>query len=367
MDFTKLTGMIIMLSAFAALGYVAFCIYRILPLSNLWKWTAVGLYLLAFAGFFISISGRVSHFPMGVASALYVTGNTCLIFSLYAMLLFVLMRVLQLCRVLPSGIHSDSWAGTALVFGTIAVLLVYGGIHYRHKYREEITLTSQKISRPVKAVFASDLHIGYHNRRADLAKWVDMINAEHPDLVLFGGDLIDRSIRALEDDDDAAEFRRIEAPVYACLGNHEYYAGIAQSEDFYREAGIRLLKNGWAEDCGIVIIGRDDNSNKYSRQPLGHVLSGADRSKFSILLDHQPEHLEEAEEAGIDFQFSGHTHNGQIWPATIVTRLKFEKSYGRYTKGNTNYYITSGMGIWGGKFRIGTRSEYVVLNLVPEN
>lgn len=359
--------MIILLSALIAFAYIAFCIYRILPLPTGWKCVAAGIFMLAFAGFFLSISGRVSQFPMGVASALYVTGNSCLIFALYAMLLFVLMRILQVCHVLPSGIHADSWTGSTLVFGTIAVLLVYGGLHYHHKYREEINLTTPKVSTPVKVVLASDLHIGYHNRRAELDRWVDIINSEHPDLVLFGGDIIDRSIRALQDDDDAAAFRRIEAPVYACLGNHEYYAGVEASEEFYRDAGIHLLKNGWTEACGLAVIGRDDNSNKYGRKPLGRFISDIDRDKFTILLDHQPEHLEEAEEAGIDFQFSGHTHNGQIWPATIVTRLKFEKSYGRYVKGNTNYYITSGMGIWGGKFRIGTRSEYVVLNLSPEN
>ena len=31
-------------------------------------------------------------------------------------------------------------------------------------------------------VILSDLHLGYHNRRAELSKWVDMINAEHADL-----------------------------------------------------------------------------------------------------------------------------------------------------------------------------------------
>ena len=41
----------------------------------------------------------------------------------------------------------------------------------------------------------------------------------------------------------------------------------------------------------------------------------------------------------------------------------FEKAYGPYQKGDTRYYVSSGLGLWGGKFRIGTRSEYVVLTL----
>ena len=86
-------------------------------------------------------------------------------------------------------------------------------------------------------------------------------------------------------------------------------------------------------------------------------------SCFTLLLDHQPYHLEEAEAAGIDFQFSGHTHHGQIWPGNWITDLMYEKAYGPHRRGATRYYVSSGLGIWGGKFRIGTRSEYVVLHL----
>ena len=90
---------------------------------------------------------------------------------------------------------------------------------------------------------------------------------------------------------------------------------------------------------------------------------GKHSNEFLILLDHQPYHLEEAEQNGIDFQFSGHTHHGQVWPVSWVTDALYEKAYGSLQKGNTRYYISSGMGIWGGKFRIGTQSEYVVLTI----
>ena len=41
----------------------------------------------------------------------------------------------------------------------------------------------------------------------------------------------------------------------------------------------------------------------------------------------------------------------------------FEKSWGPYRKGDTRYYISSGLGLWGAKIRVGTRSEYLVLKL----
>ena len=89
----------------------------------------------------------------------------------------------------------------------------------------------------------------------------------------------------------------------------------------------------------------------------------ADRSKFTILLDHQPYHLEQAERQKIDFQFSGHTHHGQVWPISWITESIYECAFGSHQRGQTHYYVSSGIGIWGGKFRIGTRSEYVVVTI----
>ena len=187
-----------------------------------------------------------------------------------------------------------------------------------------------------------------------------MINAEHPDLVLFGGDIVDIAAKPLFDGNYAQEFRRLEAPAYAVMGNHEYIAGAEDSERFLADAGITLLKDSVAHFKGIDIIGRDDRSNP-SRPALWEYASSL--SGFTILLDHQPSHLEEAQDAGIDFQFSGHTHRGQAWPISWITDAIFEKSWGPYQKGSTQYYISSGLGIWGPKIRIGTRSEYLVLQI----
>ena len=68
----------------------------------------------------------------------------------------------------------------------------------------------------------------------------------------------------------------------------------------------------------------------------------------------------------IDFQLSGHTHRGQVWPISWITDAIYECSWGIHQRGNTHYYISSGLGIWGGKFRIGTQSEYVVTTLRNE-
>ena len=66
---------------------------------------------------------------------------------------------------------------------------------------------------------------------------------------------------------------------------------------------------------------------------------------------------------GVDFQFSGHTHYGQVWPISWITNLMYECAWGLHARGETQYYVSSGIGIWGGKFRIGTRSECIVADL----
>jgi len=348
----------------AVIGLVAWTAWRfwlILPFSPLWKWLFTGLYLLSFL-VIIPHYALGDRMPLWLATLTYELGTSWMIFFLYAVILFAVLGIGRLLRLVPDAFLKDSLPGSLTVLGIIAALLVYGGIHYRHKYREAIDIKTEKpLGRPLTIVLASDLHVGYHNRRPELSRWVDMINAEKPDLVLFAGDIIDGELRPVREGRYEEEFRRIDAPVFACLGNHEYIGGKNGSEAFYADAGIRLLRDSSAVFADIRIIGRDDRSNP-RRYGLSRLADSAD-GRFTILLDHQPYHLEEAEAAGIDFQFSGHTHHGQVWPGNWFTDAMYEKAFGAHRRGSTQYYISSGLGIWGGKFRIGTRSEYVVLTL----
>src|SRR3712207_8797624 len=69
--------------------------------------------------------------------------------------------------------------------------------------------SDKTMKQPLKIVMLSDLHLGYHNTRADLAKWVELVNAEHADAVLIGGDIVDFSVQPLLKADMAAEFRKL--------------------------------------------------------------------------------------------------------------------------------------------------------------
>ena len=341
-------------------GYVGWHLWRITPTGWPMKLVVTGVFLLWFISFFVGffVTERV---PVRVATVFYEVGNTWLIAFLYLFIIFLIADIASWCHLLPKTYLSDSLSGLLTIIGIVVLVMTLGGFQYHHKQRETLTLTTAKpIEKPLTIVLVSDLHIGYHNRKAELARWVDLINAEQPDLVLIGGDIIDRSLRPVVEGRYAEEFRRIQAPVYTVLGNHEYFSDLAGAERFFSDAGIVLLKDSVAHFKGVDIIGRNDRMarRRASVKDLAKGLEG-----FTILLDHQPYHLEEAEKAGIDFQFSGHTHRGQIWPISWITDAVYEKSWGHHQRGNTRYYVSSGLGIWGPKIRVGTQSEYLVLQL----
>ena len=145
--------------------------------------------------------------------------------------------------------------------------------------------------------------------------------------------------------------------------NHEYISGIRKSMQFIKETPIHLLRDEVVTlPGGIQIIGRDDRSNK-SRLSLQELVKNIDPAKPVILLDHQPYNLSDTENAGIDLQFSGHTHRGQVWPISLITDHLFDQSYGYRKWGNSHIYVSSGLSLWGPPFRIGTDSELVVFNI----
>ena len=343
--------------------YIGWHVWTLVPLPAVWRVSIITAGVLSFLMIFLNFRRAIDDMPLPLARLVYDIGNSSVFILLYLVVIFLVLdlgRLLHLVR--PQWMHQNFPLTACIVIGMFALFL-YGNVHYHHKVREELHLTTDKpLARPLRIVMLSDLHLGYHNPRKELARWVDLINAENPDVVLIAGDVIDMSMRPLVEENMAEEVRRLEAPVYACLGNHEYYSSEPLAEQFYRDARIQLLRDTCLVVGDLCIMGRDDRTN-LRRRNIDELARMADHTKYIILLDHQPYHLEEAEQAGVDFQLSGHTHRGQVWPISWITDALYECSFGSHQRGKTRYYISSGIGIWGGKFRIGTRSEYVVATL----
>ena len=345
-----------------AIIYVAWHVWTLLPLAGVWKSLVILVGIFCVALLFMNFGRKFDNMPLSIAQAAYEIGTSSVIVLLYLVILFLVLDLGRLVRLVPKAfLYHNGYVSLGL-FLLIFGLFLYGNLHYYNKVRVPLQLKSLKpLPREYKLVMLSDLHLGYHNPRRELARWVDLVNAEHPDFILIAGDVIDGSMRPLIEERMSEEFHRLNAPIYACLGNHEFYAGHPESKQFYQDAGIHLLIDETAViDSCIVIVGRDDRSNM-RRKPIKDLMDN--KNLYSIVLDHQPYNLDRAEAAGVDFQLSGHTHRGQVWPISWITDRIYECSWGSHQRGNTRFYISSGIGIWGGKFRIGTQSEYVVATL----
>ncbi len=350
--------------------YVYFHLWKLLPLPLAFKITLIAFSVLCFLGFGVFLSH--SSWSSALITVVYKLSTSWLFVMLYLVLLFLLLDLGHALHIVPDAWLYNSVRGSVGITVLMLVVFIGGNRVYHTKARRELTLnTTKPLSRPLKLVLLSDLHIGYHINRQELHTWIEKINAENPDAVLIGGDIIDNDTRPVYEQKMYEEFRMLKAPVYACLGNHEYFSALNRTAhnytQFYKDAGICLLKDSTAVfDNQINIIGRDDKMNP-RRLSLDSLATRINSSLFTLELDHQPYDLPAAERNKIDFEFCGHTHYGQMWPLSWITRLIFECAYGSYQRGNTRYYVSSGMGIWGGKFRIGTRSEYLVLNIQPQN
>ena len=356
---------IFLLLPMLGLVYVCWHVWCLLPLGWIWK----TLVMACMTGIFMLLPASIMRFtdrlPMPLAIGVYEVGTSGIIVLLYLFMAFMLLDLGRLMHIVPKYyLYNNPWTAYGIVL-LLSAIFVAGNASYQYKRRVNLYMVNKKLSKPVRLVLLSDLHLGYHNRGDELRRWVKKVNDEMPDVVLIAGDIIDGSMRPLQEEQMSEVFRLLKAPVYACMGNHEYYSGEPLAQQFYRDAGICLLQDSCVVTGDLCIIGRDDRSNRH-RASLGKLMKQADRTKYCILLDHQPYHLEQAEREKIDFQFSGHTHYGQVWPISWFTRKLYECAYGSYQRGETHYYVSSGMGIWGGKYRIGTQSEYVVVDIGPK-
>lgn len=354
--------------------YTATRLFQLLPPIGFWRILLVSIFALGIASLVLFFTiGEIM--PVSVAKVGYIFGTSWLLIFVY---LFIAVACIDIFKLLNHFLHiidkqtvatifSQNKTTSLILFGTIALLFLWGNRQYHNKKRLHYTIRSEKVESPVRIVAISDLHLGYTISAKELQTWVEMINAENPDMILIGGDIIDNHLRPVNKDSMGDVLKKLQAPlgVFACPGNHDWMFAMHENPHFYAQAGITMLADSVVSKDEITVMGRDDRTNP-NRKTISQIKEMVNDSTFTILLDHQPFHLNEAANATIDLQFSGHTHRGQIFPVSLLVDRIYELPHGYREMGGTHFIVSSGLGIWGGKFRIGTRSDYVVLDIVPD-
>jgi len=331
------------------------------------------LFWFAAVSLFVSLFARNSSLPQSVLGAMYNIGSIWMVFTLYMVLALLVADLLGgLCRVAFFCRY-----GTPAAFFFVIALLLYGHINYKNPKIEEVTIVAEGAEkedlqgkRAVKIVAVSDVHLGYATDKKSLQRYVQQINSLLPDIILIGGDLIDNSIVPLREQRMWEELGELKAPmgVYMVPGNHEYISGIDECEKFLKQTPIVLLRDSVvALPGGITLVGRDDRSNR-ERKGVEELLTScisdscAVASGLTVLLDHQPYEIALKDSLGVDIQFSGHTHRGQVWPMSLLVDRMYEQSYGYRKWSNSHVIVSSGLSLWGPPFRIGTNSDLWVIN-----
>ena len=224
--------------------------------------------------------------------------------------------------------------------------------------------------RAMRIIMASDFHAGILVNRKEINDWASQINRLKPDVILIPGDVVDGNVDHIIDFADA--FHHLEAPlgVWVTTGNHEYYAGVQRSVEFFHAANFHPLMNEHVElPGGLVLAGIEDRTAKQMGLPrptVEQVLAPVPRERVTILLNHTPETQEAlaADRAGADLILSGHTHNGQMWPFSLFTKMAFRFQHGLYNL-EKGYILTScGIGTWGPPMRLSAPPEIILIQLV---
>lgn len=347
---------------------------RLRPLGIMMQCVFSLLYWIAALSFFVAMFARNASIPQWLGSALNGIGSVWLVFTLYMVMCLLVLDITTVVFYQIRRFLNRFGFLLSLVF--VAGVLYSGNVNYKNpQIRElEIDLSSGKdvadTALPVgkknlKIVALSDVHLGHSTDKEDLAGYVGMINSLLPDIILIGGDLIDNSIVPLWEQRMDEELGQLKAPmgIYMVPGNHEYISGFEKSVEFLKNTPIILLRDSVvALPGGLQLVGRDDRSNRNRasvEELMARVLEGAP----VLMLDHQPYELGLKDSLGVDIQFSGHTHRGQIWPMNLMIDRMYDQSHGYRKWMNSHVVVSSGLSLWGPPFRIGTESDLWVINV----
>lgn len=219
----------------------------------------------------------------------------------------------------------------------------------------------------MRLVFFSDLHIGEAMTPDYIARAVKLIQDQHPDLILCGGDFIDHRAVYAYDPRVMASLRSLHAPmgVYYVLGNHEYRDDLEANIRWVSEVGGTLLRDSIAfpGDGPLTLIGRDDWVNG-NRKPFEVIANEADPLRGPVvLMEHTPASIDSIGDSPVDLILCGHTHGGQIWPGQLMVWWRYGMVSGTRPVGEHEVCISSGIGSAGATYRVGTRSEIRVYDL----
>ena len=309
-----------------------------------------------------------------------------MLYSLLYVVLFDLLRLIakhtKLKNTLLFSRGSVISIGSVVVACAVATCL-YGIFNARNIKVNEYSVTVNKScgsDKHLKAVLVADLHMGYAIGVDHITNMVEKINQQNADIVIIAGDIFDNSYDGMDDPEGIkAQLKSIKSKygVYAVYGNHDIDEKILMGFTF--DWGGKQLHSekmtNFMKDCNIKLIndesvlindefylvGRRDTdkpgTEDGTRAEISELTKDLDKTKPIFVLSHAPDELQKTADAGADIDFSGHTHDGQLFPGNLTIGLFWENPCGMIKKDNMYSIVTSGIGVYGTFMRVGTDAE----------
>ncbi len=334
-----------------------FILRKLKEKSKLWSW------LVPSVG--VAVVALVLFLTLGYMNAIICVAFLSLFWALCRLAVFIIEKISK---------HTFKLNYAAI--GALVITGIYLGVgwYFAHDVRPTAySLGTDKNIGDIRIVQFADSHVGATFDSEEFAAYVDEMNSQKPDLVLITGDFVDDGTTRYDMLDAAAALKKFDAAygVYFVCGNHDggYFSaesrGWTKEElfDALRASGVTILQDETAVIAdSINLIGRIDASSE-ERKSMSELTDGLDMTKYTIVLDHQPNDYEAQQKSNVDLVLSGHTHGGQFFPINIFVAMANDKVYGHEKSGNTDFIVTSGIGDWAIKFKIGCLAEYVVIDI----
>jgi predicted MPP superfamily phosphohydrolase len=268
------------------------------------------------------------------------------------------------------------------VVGFVALLLLWGftgGQAAAARTRVAVTvpgLAPELIG--LRIVQISDLHIGNHLEGETLSRWVEQVNATDADVIVVTGDIFDFDPAFVEDGARRLAALKARHGVYAILGNHDVYTGVACVTEALRRfaPGVHLLRDEIVKlpvAAPLYLAGSEDPGRDWTargvRLPTLEALAAARPDDGpTLLLVHRPELFGQAAELGFPLVLAGHTHGGQMALPTPGGRYNLARvvsplTRGLYRQGRSTLYVNRGLGVGGPAVRINCSREIATIEL----
>ena len=309
-----------------------------------------------------------------------------MLYSLLYVVLFDLLRLIakhtKLKNTLLFSRGSVISIGSVVVACAVATCL-YGIFNARNIKVNEYSVTVNKScgsDKHLKAVLVADLHMGYAIGVDHITNMVEKINQQDADIVIIAGDIFDNSYDGMDDPEGIkAQLRSIKSKygVYAVYGNHDIDEKILMGftfdwggkqlhsekmTNFMKECNIKLINDeSVLINDEFYLVGRRDTdkpgTEDGTRAEISELTKDLDKTKPIFVLSHEPDELQKTADAGADIDFSGHTHDGQLFPGNLTIGLFWENPCGMIKKDKMYSIVTSGVGVYGTFMRVGTDAE----------